>query len=73
MFTAATKLLQVVDPLQAWSQQGARRNALVACGALAQRRRELAEVEEFLATRPAPAATADARGTGAPAGLHRGA
>ncbi len=32
------------------SQQRARRNALVASTALVQRRRELVEVEEFLAT-----------------------
>ena len=45
------------------SQQRARRNAMVASTALAQRRAELDDVEDFLATlvdRPAPEAAARA-------------
>ena len=38
------------------SQQRARRNAMVASNALARRRVELDEVEEFLATLPEPEA-----------------
>jgi hypothetical protein len=43
---------RAVDAVRGWpvaSQQRARRNALVASTALTQRRRELVEVEEFLA------------------------
>lgn len=45
---------RLLGQLLSWpvrSQQGARRNALVASTALAERRRELADVEEFLARR----------------------
>jgi hypothetical protein len=48
--------LPLLELLTAWpvhSQQRARRNALLACTALAERRRELADVEEFLARRAA--------------------
>lgn len=48
--------VRLLDHLVSWpvrSQQGARRNALVASTALAERRRELADVEEFLARRGA--------------------
>lgn len=47
---------RLLDHFVSWpvrSQQGARRNALVASTALAERRRELADVEEFLARRAA--------------------
>lgn len=62
MFDAAYQVGQQVGPrLLGWtfgavrrwpveSQQGARRNAMVASTALAQRRAESEEVEEFLAT-----------------------
>ena len=40
------------------TQQGSRRNALVASTALTQRRRERDEVEEFLATRAQGASSA---------------
>jgi hypothetical protein len=46
--------LRLVRSVLAWpveSQQGSRRNALVASTALTQRRRERDEVEEFLAAR----------------------
>lgn len=49
---------RVVRSVLAWpveSQQGSRRNALVASTALTQRRRERDEVEEFLAARALPA------------------
>lgn len=46
---------RVAQNLAVESQLRARRNALVACTALAQRRAERIEVEEFLATRSAPA------------------
>jgi hypothetical protein len=53
--------LPLLALLTAWpvrSQQRARRNALVACTALTERRRELADVEEFLARRAAARAAA---------------
>jgi len=40
---------RVIQNLEVESQLRARRNALIACTALAQRRAELTEVEEFLA------------------------
>lgn len=60
----AVRLL--ADPVRRWpveSQLRARRNAMVASTALAQRRAELDEVEEFLAARrqpPAPEVAAHA-------------
>ncbi len=45
---------RLVDPVRRWpveSQQRARRNAMIASTALAQRRAELDDVEEFLAAR----------------------
>jgi len=42
---------RVIQNLEVESQLRARRNALIACTALAQRRAELTEVEEFLARR----------------------
>ena len=56
MFTTATQLISTVSQWHVRSQQVARRNALVACTALAQRRQELLEVEEFLASHAARAA-----------------
>lgn len=46
-----THLVQVLGQWHLTSQQVARRNALAASVALAQRRRELDEVEAFLASR----------------------
>lgn len=48
--------VRLVRSLSRWhlhSQEAARRNALVACTALAERRREVVEVEEFLAAHAA--------------------
>jgi hypothetical protein len=53
MFQAARQLTAVVTGWPVRSQQGARRNALVAGTALTERRREREEVEEFLARRHA--------------------
>lgn len=53
MFPAPTQLVQAVTQWHVRSQQVARRNALVACTVLAERRRELVEVEEYLAARAA--------------------
>lgn len=51
MFTKAALLVQAWGSWHVRSQEVARRNALVACTALAERRRELLEVEEYLAAR----------------------
>jgi hypothetical protein len=45
---------RVIEQVAVESQLRARRNALIACTALAQRRAERIEVEEFLAARAAP-------------------
>ena len=48
----------LVDLVRAWpvdSQQGSRRNAMVACTELAQRRAEREDVEDFFALLEAPA------------------
>ena len=65
--TQALHLLgHAVDTVRRWpveSQQRARRNAMIASTALAQRRAELDEVEEFLTTLarvPAPEVAAQA-------------
>jgi hypothetical protein len=57
MFAAPAQLVQVVTQWHVRSQQVARRNALVSCTALAERRRELAEVDEFLAAHAAARAS----------------
>jgi hypothetical protein len=57
MFKAA-KLVRALGSWHVRSQEVARRNALVACTALAERRHELLEVEEYLAARAARAAGA---------------
>jgi hypothetical protein len=49
MLATPRQFLALVSQWPVRSQQVARRNALVACTALADRRRELEEVEEFLA------------------------
>ena len=52
-----------VDAVRRWpveSQQRARRNAMIASTALAQRRAELDEVEDFLAALARPAAPEEA-------------
>ena len=57
---------RLVRSVLAWpveTQQGSRRNAMVASTALTERRRERDEVEEFLAAR-ASAAVATMNGTG---------
>ncbi len=58
MHVALLVLRRPVDAVRRWpvhSQLGARRNAMIASTALAQRRAELDEVEEFLASlREAP-------------------
>ena len=57
---------RLLNPVRRWpveSQLGARRNAMIASTALAQRRAELDEVEEFLAAlgrTPAPEEAAQA-------------
>lgn len=56
MFTKAAQLLRPLTEWPVQSQQVARRNALVASTALAERRRELDEVEEYLASRAARSA-----------------
>jgi hypothetical protein len=53
MLTAPARLLLGLTRWHVHSQQTARRNALVACTALAGQRRELDEVEEFLASHAA--------------------
>jgi hypothetical protein len=58
MLTAPARLLLSLTRWHVHSQQTARRNALVACTALAGQRRELDEVEEFLAKHAAARATA---------------
>ena len=55
---AALGLVRAVLTWPVESQQGSRRNALVASTALTQRRRERDEVEEFLAGRVLAAAPA---------------
>ena len=60
--------LHWIDGWSVASQQQARRNAMIASTALAQRRAEAAEVEEYLADRvapplPAPRTPANARAT----------
>lgn len=56
MFATAAQLFSTLSQWHVRSQQVARRNALVACTALAERRQELLEVEEFLASHAARAA-----------------
>jgi hypothetical protein len=53
MFTAAAQLVQAVTQWHVRSQQVSRRNALVSSTALAERRRELADVEDFLSAHAA--------------------
>jgi hypothetical protein len=48
---ALTAPLRAVSRWHLTSQYGARRNALIACTALAQRRRERDDVEQFLSDR----------------------
>ena len=63
---AARPVGQVVAAVREWpveSQQGSRRNAMIASTALAQRRAELEDVEDFLAAlgrAPAPEVAAQA-------------
>ncbi len=63
---AARPIGQAVDAVRRWpveSQQRSRRNAMIASTALAQRRAELNDVEDFLAARgrvPAPEVAAQA-------------
>lgn len=49
MLATPKQVLTLVSQWPVRSQQVARRNAMVACTALADRRRELEDVEEFLA------------------------
>jgi hypothetical protein len=56
MLELPVRLAKTVAHWHVRSQQTARRNALVACTALAERRQEVAEVEAFLAMRAARAA-----------------
>lgn len=49
MFLTPARILETVGQWPYRSQQGARRNALIASTALAERRRELDEVDAFLA------------------------
>ena len=53
--TTPTRLLRAATAWAARSQHGSRRNAMVACTALAERRREREDVEEFLAGLARPA------------------
>jgi hypothetical protein len=53
MFTTAVRLVRAVGLWHVRSQQVARRNALVACTELVERRRELLEVESFLTSQAA--------------------
>jgi len=48
MFVTPARLTRAVSQWHVRSLEGSRRNALVASTALAERRRELLEVEEFL-------------------------
>jgi hypothetical protein len=53
MFVTTLLLDRLVEPVRRWpveSQLRARRNAMIASTALAQRRAELEDVEEFLTT-----------------------
>ena len=62
-FVAAHRIVTAVTRWPAESQQRARRNAMIASTALAQRRAELDDVERFLSSRhvnPAPEAAAEA-------------
>jgi len=62
-FVAAHRIVTAVTRWPAESQQRARRNAMIASTALAQRRAELDDVERFLSSRrgdPAPGAAAEA-------------
>jgi hypothetical protein len=54
MTALARRLRDLVTALPEHSQQRARLNALAGCTELAERRRELADVEEFLAALTAP-------------------
>jgi hypothetical protein len=58
MFATAAQLVQVLGQWHVRSQQVSRRNALLACTALAERRQELAEVDAFLASHAARSAAA---------------
>ena len=49
MFATPAKVTRAVSRWHVRSLEGSRRNALVASTALAERRRELVEVEEYLA------------------------
>jgi hypothetical protein len=66
LIRAARPLGRVVETVREWpveSQQRSRRNAMIASTALAQRRAELHDVEDFLTARgrvPAPEVTAQA-------------
>lgn len=63
MFVTTLLLDHLVEPVRRWpveSQLRARRNAMIASTALAQRRAELDEVEEFLAAIGRAPATEDA-------------
>jgi hypothetical protein len=68
------QLVQAVGQWHLHSQRVARRNALAAAAVLAERRRELEEVEHFLASlgQAAPAPAEAVRGVGPPR-LDRGA
>lgn len=62
-FVAVHRLVTAVTRWPVESQHQARRNAMIASTALAQRRAELDEVERFLSSRrgnPAPECTAEA-------------
>jgi hypothetical protein len=57
MFVTTLLIDRLVDPVRRWpieSQLRARRNAMIASTALAQRRAEIEAVEEFLAARRRP-------------------
>ncbi len=57
MFVTTLLIDRLVDPVRRWpveSQLRARRNAMIASTALAQRRAELEDVEEFLTSRGGP-------------------
>lgn len=56
MFVTPARLVRALGQWPVTSQQAARRNALIACTALAERRRQFLEVEEFLASRTLPEA-----------------
>lgn len=64
MFVTPTKVTRALSHWHVRSQEGSRRNALVACTALAEQRRELNEVEEFLSRHAARRAAAAAHGSG---------